>query len=122
MVSWRSEQCIANKIFLVFYIYKRKDVKMIQPINFTGRVYYMGDTQSYSKHDEMECMQRFANRNDCDIAVLNRSYYIDGTGTYDTIMTKVDPTTGTNMLYAKTFDFMHPKKEKEKAIWFNEIV
>ena len=95
---------------------------MIQPINFTGRVYYLGNTKQLSKSSERFCLQDHADVHDCDIVVLNRSYYIDGTGTYDTIMSKVDPGTGTNLLYAKTFDFMHDEKEKEKPLWFNKII
>ena len=78
---------------------------MIQPISFSGKVYLTGGVTTVAKPEEVSRMQAYANKNNCDIVVMNRDYYIDGTGKYETILVQEDEDCGKNFFDQRVFDF-----------------
>ena len=97
---------------------------MINNINFKGNVFYAGATKLISKGrpEEYKFMKRYADNNSCDVIILDRDYYRDNTGIYSTIVAKEEGNTGINKLYAKTFDFGRPERNKEREFTFDELV
>ncbi len=85
---------------------------MINSINFNGNVFLTGSTNKLSSKNEVQKMKNFADKNNCDVVVCNRDYYVDGKGTYETLLVKQDDTTGVNMFAKKTFDFQKPSKKE----------
>ena len=79
---------------------------MIQRINFMGKVHYVGSTEELSKNkpNERKKLQKYADKNDCDLVVLDRDYYSDGTGIYKTLEVKQCKTTGKNKGRKLIFD------------------
>ena len=58
-------------------------------------------------------MKQIAKQEDCDIVVLNRDYYRNGAGTYNTLLVKADFVTCANDIYSKTFNFLKPEINKQ---------
>ena len=88
---------------------------MIQKINFSGRVHYVGNTKELSsnKKDERKKLQEYANKTNCDLVVLDRDYYSDGTGIYRTLKVTECKDTGRNMGQKLTFDFLRETAKNE---------
>ena len=99
-----------------FLVIKRKDIMMISNVSFKGNVYLTGHTNFNSKKSEVGVIKNYADSNECDVVVLNRDYYSNGTGVYETMVVKQDNITGNNLLYKKVFDFLHPDKYKSKLV------
>ena len=80
---------------------------MINKVSFMGNVYYLGNTDLMSKNkpNERNFMQEYADDKNCEVVVLDRDYYVDGTGKYKTLTAWVDKTTGQNVFYKALFDF-----------------
>ncbi|MBR2068840.1 MAG: hypothetical protein IJ877_03665 [Candidatus Gastranaerophilales bacterium] len=97
---------------------------MINNINFNGSVFWAGNTSNRGvcKPDEKRAIAEYALDNNCDVIVLDRDYYADGSGKYTTIAVKQREITGTNEFYGKIFDFLHPEREQERKININTIV
>ena len=83
---------------------------MIKPITFAGKVYLTGSTERLAKKPEVEQMKAYADKNNCDVVVLDRDYYVDGTGKYETILVQEEDESGRNFYAQKTFDFS-PRKQ-----------
>ncbi len=83
---------------------------MIGNVSFSGKVLQAGSVAKLSRPSEIRKIQKFSNRNDCDVILTDRDYYIDGTGVYKSILVKEDKLTGKNLFAEKTFDFaINPK-------------
>jgi retron-type reverse transcriptase len=52
-------------------------------------------------------IKAYADKNNCDVIVLDRDYYVDGSGKYETILVQEDDELGRNLFAQKTFDFVH---------------
>ncbi len=74
-------------------------------INFKGQVFLAGSTKNLSPKNEVKEIQKFATKNDCDVMVYNRDYYINGAGIYQAFLVKEDKHTGQNLVVEKTFNF-----------------
>ncbi len=87
-------------------------------ISFNGKVFLSGSTKHLSKSAEVGYMRAYADKNGCDVIVLNRDYYMDDTGKYDTLIVKENETTGTNNIFTKIFDFKakEPDKSQQKKL------
>ncbi|MBQ9245334.1 hypothetical protein IJ182_03600 [bacterium] len=83
-------------------------------VNFNGKVYLAGSTRLLSPNDEVKQLKQFAKKADCDVVVLNRDYYRNGAGTYNTLLVKSDLVTGANDIYSKTFNFINPEINNKK--------
>ena len=82
---------------------------MLSGVSFTGKVFLTGAVANLSKPDEVARMQNFADKNNCDVVVLDRDYYADGAGKYETILVQEDDELGGNLFAQKTFDFVRRK-------------
>ncbi len=78
-------------------------------VSFNGKVFLAGSTNHLSKRNEIEHLSKYAKRKDCDVIVLDRDYYCDNTGKYQTLVVKEDKATGINHFYSKIFDFKSSK-------------
>jgi len=83
---------------------------MVGNVSFSGKVLQAGSVAKLSRPSEINKIQKFSNRNNCDVVLIDRDYYIDGTGVYKSILVKEDKKTGKNTFAEKTFDFaVNPK-------------
>ncbi len=85
-------------------------------VSFNGKVFLAGSTSYLSKKNEIEQLSKYAKRKDCDVLVLDRDYYCDNTGKYQTLVVKEDKTTGANHFYSKIFDFKSAKPSNSSVI------
>ena len=74
-------------------------------INFKGQVFLAGSTKNLSPKKEVKEIKKFATKNDCDVVVYDRDYYINGAGIYQAFLVKEDKQTGKNIVIGKTFNF-----------------
>ena len=89
---------------------------MINKISFSGKVYLCGSTKHLTKEKELKALNKYADRNDCDIVVLNRDYYSDGIGKFSTLIINEDSTTGVNTATPHFFDFKKNKVGKKSKV------
>ena len=89
---------------------------MIKPISFAGKVHLTGAVERLAKKPEIDQIKAFADKNNCDVVVLDRDYYADGEGKYETILVQEDDETGKNFFAQKTFDFSPRKKGTVKDV------
>ena len=85
---------------------------MFNTINFKGHVYLTGSTKNLSPKNEISEMKTYADKNNCDVVVINRDYYNGNKGKYTTILVKENNTTGQNQIEKRIFDFQYPQKSK----------
>lgn len=78
---------------------------MLSPLAFSGKVHLTTSTKETSRRSEVSKMQEYANKNDCDIVIINRDSVRDDLGKYDTLLIKEDKETGKKTFASKTFDF-----------------
>ena len=78
---------------------------MFSNVSFSGRLFLAGDIKHQAKKSEVKILRKYADEQDCDVVVLKRSYYSDGTGSYLTKIVHVDKDTGSNLVSDKKFDF-----------------
>lgn len=89
---------------------------MINKISFAGRVFLAGSTKCLTKKSEKKALQSYADKKECDVVVLDRDYYSDGTGKFSTLLVTVDKTTGNNEVKPYTFDFAKILKGKKHKV------
>ena len=92
---------------------------MISKISFAGNVYLCGSTQYLTKGKELKALNKYANKNDCDVVVLNRDYYSDGTGKFSTLIVNENSSTGINTATPHFFDFKKMKIGSKTKIQLN---
>ena len=78
---------------------------MIKNVSFSGRLFLAGSIPHLAKKSEVNELKKIAKGCEYDVVVLNRDYYVDGTGKYDALLVREDKTTGKNILLPKIFDF-----------------
>ena len=83
---------------------------MVSNVSFSGNVFLTGSTKEHQKVCEMVRLQKFADKLDSDIVVLDRDYYVDGTGKYTTLVVSTNETTGSNRWNKVVFDFAKMRK------------
>ena len=64
--------------------------------------------KNLSPKNEVKEIKKFAEKNDCDVMVYNRDYYMNGAGIYEAFLVKEDKHTGQNLVVEKTFNFKFP--------------
>ena len=93
---------------------------MLSGVSFTGKVFLAGNVNCLSKKNEVARMQEYADKNNCDVVVLDRDYYANGAGKYQTILVQEDDECGVNFFAEKTFDFIK-KGDFEKVPIFRNL-
>lgn len=88
-------------------------VNMISKINFTGKVYYLGETKKFNQEhmNEIRTIQTYANDNKLDIAILSKDSYTDNSGYYTGVARREDSASMRDEFRQVTFDFGHGKQE-----------
>ena len=86
---------------------------MINNINFFGQsfkahIYTPGCIKQTIKPYEKKFFTRYAKENKCDVLLLNRNFYNDGIGIFDTIIVKPDKNTKSIIVDYRKFDFKRP--------------
>jgi len=97
------------------YFRKEGNEKLISSVNFTGKVYQLGNVKKLAKPEEIKKIQKYSDARKVDVMLTDRDYYVDGTGRYTAILMKPDEEFGHNAFAQKIFDFAkNPTLKDEK--------
>lgn len=77
---------------------------MISKVNFGSSVFWASDVKPVAKKEEATHIKNYAKKTGSDVFVYDRSYYIDGAGSYDAVAAK------DGYLYKLNFSFKDSKK------------
>ena len=89
---------------------------MINKLSFSGSVFLCGSTQRTTKNKELKALNKYADKNDCDIVVLNRDYYGGGSGKFSTLLVNEDGKSHINAMTPHFFEFTKIKEGKKTKI------